>query len=93
MRGSVVKRISSHHDLHEYMTSLSAALKERGLRDMSDTIDFAVAQASMVTTEFPGESRIALRHILKVENGTLTGEERVTMADVLRQIDEWFDSR
>lgn len=83
-----MKSMSSNRDLYEYLSSLSLTLKSRGLRELSDSLDFAMGQASSSSTEFLGESRIALQRILNEEHGALTGEERVTLAGVLEQIEK-----
>lgn len=88
-----MKKLSNYRDLYEYLLSLSLALKGRGLSDLAQAVEFAVAHASMVTSEFPGESRFALRRILTEERGTLTSQQRADMEDVVRQLDEWFFNR
>ena len=46
-----------------------------------------------MSTEFLGESRIALRRVLKEEDGVLTLQEREDLLDVLRQLDSALDNR
>ncbi|HEX2836906.1 MAG TPA: hypothetical protein VHN77_02135 [Phycisphaerales bacterium] len=88
-----MKNMSSNRDLYEYISSFSSVLKLRGLKEMSDILDVAIGHASSSSTEFLGESRIALRRILNEENGALTGEERAAMVTVLEQIDKAFNRR
>jgi len=84
-----MKPLSSNTALYEYLKSLSVELNRRGLTQLSEVVDFAIAQASSgFPSEFLGESRIALRRIINEEHGDLTSEERATLADVLAQIDE-----
>lgn len=88
MKSDVMKSMSSNRDLYEYLSSLSLTLKSRAVRELSDSLDFAIDQASSSSAEFLGESRIALRRILNEEHGALMSEERVTLAGVLEQIDK-----
>jgi hypothetical protein len=85
-----MNRFSSNRELYEYLVSFSLELKRRGILGLSDAVDFAIAQASSSSTEFLGETRIALRRILSEENGSLTAQERSDVLDALAQLDEAF---
>ena len=88
MRGNVMKTLSSNRDLYDYLLYLSSELKQRGSKALSEAVAFASSQGSSSSTEFLGESRVALRRVLNEENGTLSNQERADLSDVLKQLDE-----
>jgi len=88
-----MKTLHSNQELYDYMLSLMSTLKKRGADVLSETVDFARNQASGLSTEFLGESRIALRRVANQEGNVLTEEERTDLLDVLRQLDEALDKR
>lgn len=83
----------SNEQLYDYLRSLSSDLGKRGLRELSDSLLSATRQASGISTEFLGESRIALRHVLKRERGGLTDQERGDIQSILKQLDAALDKR
>ena len=70
-----------------------AELKKRKFEELSEAVAFASRQASGMSTEFLGESRLALHRVLKEEDGILTVQERADMSDVLKQLDAALDKR
>ena len=89
-----MKSLSSNRELYEYLLFLAAELKKRKFDELSEAVAFASRQAAgNMSAEFLGESRIALRRVLKEEDGVLTVQERADLSDVLRQLDEAFDKR
>jgi hypothetical protein len=89
-----MKALSSNRELYEYLLSLAAELKKRRADELSEAVAFASRHAAgNMSTEFLGEARIALRRVLKEEDGALTAQERADLADVLKQLDEAFDRR
>jgi hypothetical protein len=86
-------KLSSNRQLYDFLVSLSTALGNRGNRDLSAVATAASRFASGMSTEFLGESRIALRRVLREEAGTLNDNERADLQDVLRQLDSAFDDR
>ena len=85
--------LSSNRDLYEYLLSFTAELKRRGLTTLSEMVAFASSQGSSSSTEFLGESRIALKRVLHEENGALTTQERADLLDVLTQLDKALNDR
>lgn len=83
-----MKALSSNKDLYDYLLLLSSELKQRGETTLSEAVLFAAGQASSLSTEFLGESRIALRQVSNEENGVLTKQERADLSSVLKQLDE-----
>jgi hypothetical protein len=53
----------------------------------ADSIRRAAQQASGLSTEFLGESRIALEQTLAAEGGTLNPQERMDLIAVVNQLD------
>lgn len=89
-----MKPFSNNRELYEYLLFLSTELQKRKFEELSEAVAFASRQAaSNISTEFLGESRIALRRVLKEEDGILTVQERADLSDVLKQLDEALDRR
>jgi len=92
-RIKAVKSFPNNRELYEYLLFLAAELQKRKFEELSEAVAFASRQASGMSTEFLGESRIALRRVLKEEDGILTVQERADLSDVLKQLDEALDRR
>jgi len=88
-----MKALNSNSELFQYLNSLISQLRKRGAADLADSVEFASRQASGMSTEFLGESRLALRQLLDREQGVLTETERKEVYDVLKQLDEALDRR
>jgi hypothetical protein len=88
-----MKPLSSNRELYEYLFSLAALLKKRKFEELSEAVAFASRRISDMSAEFLGEARIALRRVLKEEDGILTVQERNDLSDVLRQLDDALDKR
>ena len=89
-----MKLLSSNRELYDYLLLLAAALKERKCDPLSEALVLASRQITgNMSTEFLGESRIALRRTFKGADGVLTTQERNDLADVLTQLDEAFNRR
>jgi hypothetical protein len=88
-----MKVLSSNKELYDYLVSLSLELKLRGAAALSELITLAIGNAASSSTEFLGESRIALKRILGQENGILTNQERDDLLDVLKQLEKAFTGR
>jgi hypothetical protein len=76
-------RLTDNRALHDYLTSLAALLRERGANLMADAVAAASRQASGLSTEFLGESRLALRKLVDSNLVALSDEDRVELGDVL----------
>ena len=84
-----MKTLSSNKDLYDYLLSLALILKQRGLIELSDAVEFASHLVSTIpSTEFLGESRIALKKVWSQRKGVLTRKERSDLRDVLKQLDK-----
>lgn len=86
-------KLSSNQQLYEYLFFLISELKNAGDDMLAQTVAVAAAQASSTSTEFLGESRIALRQVLSQENGVLTQEGREDLMSVIDQISQALDHR
>ena len=88
-----MKPLSNNQELYDYLLLLSSQLKQRDLQELSEVVLFASRQASGMSTEFLGESRIALRQVLQKGAKVLTEQERECIKDVLKQLDTALDKR
>jgi hypothetical protein len=88
-----MKRLENNAELHRYLLLLVSQLRDRGEADLAALLESANRQASGMSTEFLGESRIALRQLLVEEQGTLTEAERKDVLNVLKQLDKALDCR
>jgi hypothetical protein len=61
-----MKRLENNAELHRYLLLLVSQLRDRGEADLAALRESANRQASGMSTEFLGESRIALRHLLPI---------------------------
>ncbi len=82
-----MKVFSSNRDLYDYLLALQARLESRGANALGDVVGIAIGNASSMSTEFLGESRIALRQVWKEDCGILGDQERCDLSDVLKQLD------
>jgi hypothetical protein len=89
---NTMKILASNRDLYDYLRDLSKALKARQREELSNALVNASLQSSM-STEFIGESQIALRQVLKDDHGVLSAQERSEVIDVLRQLKDAFESK
>lgn len=89
-----MKPFSNNQEFYDYLTLLISRLHERGFHDLAKPLEFAASQASSNSTEFLGESRIALRQLLD-ENPVqaLTEPEIAEVHSALRQLDTAFLNR
>jgi hypothetical protein len=82
-----MKVLSSNKDLYDYLFFLTSELKQRELIVLAKAVEFAMGNAASSSTEFLGESKIALKQVLSQEKGVLTKQERADLLDVLKQLD------
>ena len=75
------------------MQWLTTELNRRSSSDLGDAVAVAIQQAAGMSADFLGESRIAVRRVLKEENGILTNQERADLSYVLKQLDDALDKR
>jgi hypothetical protein len=89
-----MKTLSNNAELFQYMQSLGKTLEERDAKELSEAVVHASRTAAgNISTEFLGESRVALRMVIGGEHGVLTRQERDDVKDVLKQIDGTFDRK
>jgi hypothetical protein len=80
-------KLNSNTDLYNYLLSLSNLLADRGSPQLAESVRFAARQSTGLSTEFLGESRIALKAVLDKEKGILGLAERDELIGVVSQID------
>ena len=85
--------LSNNSELHEYLIDLEGTLRRYGFVDLADAVATASRQASGLSTEFLGETRIALRRVSTLGQCALSAQERADLLDVLGQLDEALDRR
>jgi hypothetical protein len=89
-----MKHLANNRELYDYLLFLAAELRKRKFDELSDAVIFASRLAATIpSTEYLGESRIALRRVLKEEDGVLTIQERRDLSDVIQQLDDAFEVR
>jgi hypothetical protein len=82
-----MKKLTSNTDLYEYLLLLGNLLAERGSQQLADSVRIAARTGAGLSTEFLGESRIALRGVLGTENGILFPHERDALVGVISQVE------
>jgi hypothetical protein len=82
-----MKTLASNTDLYNYLRSLANLLTERGSAELAESIRFAASQGTGLTTEFLGESRIALQRVLDSDVGALQLQERDELRGVIGQVE------
>jgi hypothetical protein len=85
-------KLASNRELYEYLLSLSSILKSRGSEELSHLVREASRFAAGMSTEFLGESRIALRQVVN-DADILRQEEQADLLDVIDQLDIALDRR
>jgi hypothetical protein len=89
-----VKPLSNNRELYEYLVLLADKLRDRGFPELSETVRLASRHAaSNMSTEFLGESRIALRQLLQSQNTALTEQEHSELLNLLKQLDDALQRR
>jgi cobalamin biosynthesis Mg chelatase CobN len=80
--------LSNNQELYDYLLRLADVLVERGSHVLANNVRGAAQQASGMSTEFLGESRIALEQTLATEAGALNPQERQYLIAVIDQLDQ-----
>ena len=88
-----MKAFANNKELYEYLLALSAQLAVHGLDDLSKDVVAASRHAAGMSTEFLGESRLALRRVLRLGGHALAEQERADLQDVLKQLDSALNRR
>jgi hypothetical protein len=78
----------SNQDFYGYLLRLADVLVERGSLGLAEDVRGAASQAAGMSTEFLGESRIALRRVQATEAGALRPPEREHLVAVIDQLDK-----
>jgi hypothetical protein len=88
-----MRPLAGNNELLEYLRNLEAILCSRGCEDLAEVVQKAGRLASGLSTEFLGESRIALRRVAESAPKVLTNSEIQTVKDVLLQLDSALENR
>jgi hypothetical protein len=79
----------SNQELYDYLLRLADVLVERGSHELANRVRGAAAQqASGMSTEFLGESRIVLQQTLAAEASALNPHERKYLVAAVVQLDQ-----
>lgn len=82
-----MKKLSSNTDLYDYLLSLGDLLAGREVSQLAEAVRFAARQGTGLSTEFLGESRIALRQVLDAEGGALEMHERDELRSIISEVE------
>lgn len=88
-----MKRPSNNTQLSQHLQFLTKTLEERHAKELSEAVAHVGRMSPVMSTEFLGESRIALTQLLRKERGILTDQERDEVQEVLSEIDGVFDRK
>ena len=80
-------KLESNADLLSYLVSLADRLENAACLSLAADLRFAADQAAGLSTEFLGESLIALRKVSDVKKNTLDTDEREDLVRIIRQIE------
>lgn len=86
-------RLADDKQLYEYLLYLISELKSRGSNELSELLTDASHHAAGMSTEFLGESRIALRRVSGEAGSMLTEREHSDLVDLLTQLNAALDQR
>ncbi len=86
-----MKKLKNNKELYNYLKILVLELKHRKADDLSDMVEHACKAASTLSpTIFLGETRRMLQQVLVQENGKLLPQERTSISEVLKEIQDSF---
>jgi hypothetical protein len=88
-----MRSLSSNADLYAYLLELAEDLRRLGSAELAEVVTSASKQASSMSTEFLGESRIALRRVWSRGRTMLSERACADLVDVLKQLDVALDKR
>ncbi len=81
---------SSNADLYSYLGRLRQMLADRGAKDLAEVVGNAIRFAAGMSTEFLGESRIALRVVHQAKSNPLDQSERQFLSQAISELDDAF---
>ena len=79
-------KLENNEALQEYLVSLAKRLEATSAAPLASYLHFAARQAPGLSTEFLGESLIALKKVLDGEAGVLASSEREDLLNVISQV-------
>jgi hypothetical protein len=71
----VISKLASNTDLYEYLLSLGDLPAGCGSQQLAETVRFAAKQGTGLSSEFLGESRIALRATIHADTELMTATD------------------
>ena len=88
-----MKTLANNSELYTYLVELFGKLESCGAESLSATVLAASRQSASSSTEFLGESRLALMKVYQSSEMFLTNADRVEIQEVLQQISTALDRR
>ena len=86
-------RLADNRALYDYLVSFAAHLRRHGADEMADAVTGAYKQAAGLSTEFLGESRLALRRVRDSNVAGLSVKDQTDLTEVLEQLDAALDGK
>lgn len=81
-----MKTLSSNNDLYTYLCSLAQLLSQRGGEVLASRVLNAARQSTSLSTEFLGESRLALNEVAATRGQFLEAHELDELLGVVVQV-------
>jgi hypothetical protein len=82
-----MKPFASNNELYEYMQWLASTLQARGASDLATRVMSACHTAIGLSTEFLGESKLALKEVIESESSPLSEAEQKDLLSAMSQVD------
>jgi hypothetical protein len=80
-------KLQNNTELYQYLLALADRLEGTSAAPLATHLQFAAGQATGLSTEFLGESLIALKKVLDGENGVLKNSDREELRSLISQIE------
>ena len=80
-------KLTSNSELKDYLDSLAVRLTDKGLSELAGKVGSASKQSAGLSTEFLGESMLALREVARATSTIFSEPERKQLTIVLRQVE------
>jgi hypothetical protein len=78
--------LRSNQELYDYLVCVWRELKTRGATELAEAVAFAIGNAAGLSTEFLGESRIALQRLALEGKELLSADEIADLEEILTQL-------
>ncbi len=79
--------LASNAELHRYLLQTAELVSRLGLTDQANKLRRAAAHGTGLSTEFLGESTIALKEVLRVSGNLMDAVDRDRLVAILEQLE------